>query len=451
MYPAVSARARVWRTCIGWLGFLVAVLAAPARSAAAERPNIIWIWADNLAYRDLGVYGHPSVKTPALDRLAQDGARFTQYYVAHTVCSPSRAALLTGRQPFRTGIIDVLRPDSPLGLPADEITIAAALRKQGYVCAALGKWHLGDRRQFLPTRHGFDSYLGLPYSMDMLPTLLYRDDKIVEDLAGDKVQNITERFTDEAIRFVTANKDRPFFLYFAHTLPHPPINLPRKDRTQRPIYFDALEHIDQQTGLLLEALAKNGLEDKTLIFFSSDNGPMEDDGDTGGLRGRIRDAYEGGIRVPLIARWPGKIPAGRVVDRPAIAYDIFPTLVRQAGGQLPADRVYDGQDVWPLLTGKGEFRREKPFFWVYSDRVSAVRDGQWKLHVRQRDKLLKTFELYDVVKDPKETQNLSERFPEEFERLKKQVREFQAGVPTAWTVTYPVRDPAKMKSGYRKE
>ncbi|MHC4798504.1 MAG: sulfatase-like hydrolase/transferase, partial [Planctomycetota bacterium] len=327
---------------------------APANQSPWQKPNFIWIWADNLAYGDLGVYGNKQIKTPVIDQLAHSGIRLTQYYIAHTVCSPSRAALITGRQPFRVGIVDVLRPDGPSGLPADEITLAEALRKQGYATAAFGKWHMGDRPKFLPCQHGFDTYFGLPYSMDMLPTILYHDNKIIQRLDGDKIQNITERLIDKAIEFVTSHKNQPFFIYFSHTIPHSPLNLPPQYRTpDRPIYHDAIEYMDLQTGRLLQVLDQNELSDNTLVVFSSDNGPMGKYGDTAGLRGRIRDSHEGGVRVPFVARWPGKIPAGKAVDTPAIAFDIFPTFVQLAGGSMPEDRIYDGQDITPILTGKG--------------------------------------------------------------------------------------------------
>jgi arylsulfatase A len=331
--------------------------------------------------------------------------------------------------------------------------LAEALREQGYATAAIGKWHLGDRRQFLPCQHGFDTYFGLPYSMDMLPTVLYRDNDIVDELRGDKVQNVTERLTDEAIRFIAANKNRPFFVYFSHTIPHPPLNLPPKHRTpNRTVYADALEYMDREVGRLLDALEKHGLTQNTLVIFTSDNGPMGKYGSTGGLRGRIRDSYEGGLRVPFVARWPGKIPAGSVIDTPAIAYDVFPTVVRLAGGKIPKDRTYDGQDIWPILSGQpGKFKRRHPFVWVYLDNVTAIRDGRWKLHVAKRDKPLETPELYDLDKDPRESQSLSKEHPKVLSRLLKTVAEFQSGVPYVWSLKYPVRDPAKLKSGIRRK
>ncbi len=416
------------------------------------RPNIVWIWSDNLAYQDVGIYGNQEINTPVINRLASEGIRLTQYYIAHTVCSPSRAALLTGRQPFRVGIVDVLRPDSPSGIPDDEITLAEALKGVGYATAAFGKWHLGDRREHLPTQHGFDFYFGLPYSMDMLPTILYRNNEIINELSGDKVQTVTERMTDKAIHFINDNKENPFFLYFSHTLPHPPINLPPENRTPgRPIYQDAIEYMDMQTGRILEALEKCGLSDNTLVIFSSDNGPMLRDGNTGGLRGRIRDSYEGGIRVPFIARWPGKIPAGTVSDTPAIAYDIFPTFIHLAGGHLPDDRVYDGQNIWPILSGENTVARKEPFFWVYLDNVTSMRDGKWKFHVARRDKTLEIPELYDLEDDPYEKHPVNDHYPDIVKKMTQQVQEFQQQIPHVWTLKYPVRDPQKRESGIRRK
>lgn len=439
----------------GFLGSAAALAAgaATAGHAASKRPpNVVWIWADNLAYGDLEAYGNTRVKTPAFNRLAQEGARFNQFYVAHTVCSPSRAALLTGRQPFRCGIIDVLRPDGPSGLPADEITLAEALRDQGYATAAFGKWHLGDRTEFLPLQHGFDTYFGLPYSMDMLPTVLYRGNEIAESLDGEKVSNITERLTDAAIDFIGEQRERPFFVYFSHTLPHPPINLPNAARNEgHSAYEDAIEHLDFHTGRILGALDAMGLAENTLVVYSSDNGPMDKGGSAGELRGRIRDAYEGGVRVPFAARWPGVIPAGRVVETPAIMYDIFPTLLGLADADLPSDRVYDVQDIAPLLTGEGTFSRDRPFVWVYLDRVTALRDGNWKLHVAERDRPLETPLLYDLETDPGENNSLTADHPDVVEKLTKFIAEVEKDIPKAWGLYYPVRDPAKRPGGVRRE
>ncbi len=438
--------------------FVAGVLASAGAHAGSDepppgrKPNVVWIWADNLAYRDVGCYGSPTIRTPTFDGLARDGVRLTRYYVAHVVCSPSRVALLTGRQPFRAGITDVLRPDSPTGLPADEITLAEALHDLGYATMALGKWHLGDRPAFLPTRHGFDGYLGLPYSMDMAPTLLIRDDRVIAELPGPAAAEVTERLVDEAVRYVTANRDRPFFLYLAHTIPHPPLTLPDAARTPgRPIYEDAVEYMDRQTGRLLEAIDRLGLADDTIVVFTSDNGPMSKEGDAGGLRGRIGESYEGGVRVPFVARYPGKIPAGRVSDVPVIAYDMFPTLVHLAGGRVPGDRIYDGQDAWPVLTGRGEFSRAKPLVWVFDDNVTAVLDppGRWKLHLGGGAATFAQPQLYDLDADPAEAHDVAARRPDVVKRLTAAAEEVRKDVPKVWTLKYPVRDPLKARGGVR--
>ncbi|MFP4502962.1 MAG: sulfatase-like hydrolase/transferase [Candidatus Hydrogenedentota bacterium] len=415
-------------------------------------PNLVWIWCDNLAYGDLGCYGNERAHTPNIDRLADQGARFTQYYIAHTVCSPSRAGLLTGRQPWRTGIVDVLRPDGPSGLPDDEITLGAALKERGYATAAFGKWHLGDRREFLPLQHGFDHWYGLPYSMDMRPTLLYRDNEIAERLPGDGVQDVTTRLTDDAIDFMRGHQEEPFFLYFSHPIPHPPLNIPERcRRPDRNIYEDAVSYMDEQTGRILDALDELGLADNTIVAFSSDNGPMGKYGETAGLRGGIRDAYEGGIRVPLVMRYPGHIPAGGTVDTPAIAYDIFPTFLGRAGGAVPDDRVYDGIDIWPLCTGAGAVERDEPMVWVYFDNVTTVREGDWKLHVGHRNKRLDPPELYNLAEDPQETTPVNDAHPNELARLAKYATAYEKEVPKVWSLQYPVRDPAKRPSGVRRE
>ncbi|MBL8218940.1 MAG: sulfatase-like hydrolase/transferase [Bryobacterales bacterium] len=281
---------------------------------------------------------------------------------------------------------------------------------------------------------------------------LHRDREVIEDLAGEKVETITERYADEAIAFLRAARGGPFFLYLSHTIPHPPIHLPaRAKHPGRDIYDDAIEHMDEQTGRILRVLDELGLRGNTLIFFSSDNGPMAPGGQTGGLRGRIRDAYEGGVRVPFLASWRGRIPAGRTVKDPAIAYDIFPTLARLAGAPMPRDREFDGQDIWPLLAGSGVIHREKPFYWVYLDNVTTVRDGKWKLHVGSRERALAEPELYDVEADPQESRNLASAEPAVVTRLRAQIALYQKGIPKVWPLMYPVRDKRKLPSGPRKK
>jgi len=434
-------------------GLATGIATRTAKAAAKDRqPNILWIWSDNLACGDLGCYGNEGIHTPHIDAFAREGIRLTQYYIAHSVCSPSRAALLTGRQPWRSGVVDVLRPDSPSGLPADEITLGDALGEVGYATAAFGKWHLGDRREFLPCQRGFDRYFGLPYSMDMLPTLLMRDNEVIDHLDGDKVQNVTERLTDAAIDWMRQLRDEPFFIYFNHTLPHPPLNLPPERRHEgRSAYQDALEYMDAEVGRLLDALEEAGMAGDTLVVFSSDNGPMLRDGDTGGLRGRIRDHYEGGLRVPLIARYPGHFPPGVEIDTPCTALDIFPTLVNRVGGSVPGDRVYDGTDIWPVLTGAGDVERTEPWVWVYLQRVNTIREGKWKIHLAHRDALLPEPELYDIDADPGESTPLQAQHPEVVARLTEFAKDYEAQLPRVWSLQYPVRDPARRPSGVRRD
>ena len=384
--------------------------------------------------------------------MAEEGIRLTQYYIAHSVCSPSRAALLTGRQPYRAGIVDVLRPDSPTGLPPEEITIAEALRGVGYATAAFGKWHLGDRPEYLPLQHGFDHFVGMPYSMDMEPTVLYTDNAITERFPGGEAHQLTKRITDAAIGFLRAPKTGPFFIYFNHTLPHPPIHIPPEAvHPGRTRYADSISHMDAETGRLLDALDELGLRENTLVIFSSDNGPMAKDGDAGGLRGRIRDTYEGGIRVPLLARWPGHIPPGSVSACPAIAYDIFPTLCALGQAELPSDRIYDGQDIGAVWSGAGPVVRKAPMVWVHLDKVTSVRDGKWKLHVARQNQPLPHPELYNIDEDERETTSVAEAHPEVVARLLDVVRRVEAETPMVWNLNYPVRDSEKRPSGVRRE
>ncbi|QDV33124.1 Arylsulfatase [Tautonia plasticadhaerens] len=313
--------------------------------------------------------------------------------------------------------------------------MAEALRGLGYATMAIGKWHLGDRPESLPTNHGFDGNLGLPYSMDMAPTILIRDEEIVEELPGDAVADLTGRYTDEATRFLEEDREGPFFLYLSHTLPHPPLNIPGRFRGDgRPAYNDAIEYLDAENGRLLGAIDRLGLADSTLIVFTSDNGPMAAEGDAGPLRGRIRDSYEGGLRVPFVARFPGRIPPGRVVDEPVVAFDLFPTLVTLAGGTPPDDRELDGQDVWSLLDGSGTVDRTSPFVWAYDDEVTAVRSGRWKLLLGNQDVRFPSAMRFDVEADPGEANDLAADHPDVVAGLRGFAEEYERQLPVVWTL-----------------
>lgn len=392
------------------LHLLIAVLAAVAfgpPGRAATKPNIIIILADDLGYGDLGCYGSPTIRTPNLDRMATEGLRFTDFYVAAEVCTPSRAAILTGRYPIRSGMCGnrrVLFPDSKGGLPSREITIAEALKTAGYATAHIGKWHLGIHPGSRPLDQGFDFSLGLPYSNDMdarpgLPSgasgspdpprdgwnvPLIRNNQIVERPADQTT--LTKRYTDEALRFISQHKNRPFFLYFAHTFPHVPLfaSPAFKGKSRAGIYGDAVEELDWSVGELLDAIRKQGLDRKTFVFFTSDNGPWLTMGDQGGSAGLLRDGkgstWEGGMRVPGIAWMPGRIRKG-VTSELVHSMDLFPTALALAGVPRPADVELDGTNIAPFLFDGGQLPK-RPFFYYRGDQLFACRFGEWKAHFK---------------------------------------------------------------------
>ena len=370
------------RTSIALATLAVAciVLAAGCCSLRADEttppPNFVILFADDLGYGDLGCYGHPTIRTPRLDHMAAEGMRLMQFYSAAPVCTPSRAALLTGRLAIRSGLCSdkrrVLFPASKGGLPADEVTLAEALRERGYATACVGKWHLGHLPRFLPTRNGFDHYFGLPYSNDMhgepvtesgglsQPLPLFRDEAVIESEPDQKL--LTERYTGEAIRFIrdctAATPRRPFFLYLPYTMPHVPLAASEKfaGRSPRGLYGDAVETIDWSVGQILGTLRDAKIADNTLVIFTSDNGPWLLRRLNGGSAGLLRDGkgstWEGGMREPCIAWWPGKVPGGTTSQAIGSTLDLFPTIVKLAGGKLPTDRELDGFDLSQVLLGK---------------------------------------------------------------------------------------------------
>ncbi len=390
-------------------------------------PNFVVIFVDDMGYQDVGCFGSPLIKTPNIDRMAQEGRRFTSFYV-HPVCTPSRAALLTGCYPMRVSLPNVINQKSTIGISSSEITMAQMLKTRGYATACIGKWHLGWQRQFLPTRHGFDYYFGLPYSNDMNgadknppgPPLI-QNEKIIEQPAAQ--DTLTQRYTREAIRFITQNRDRPFFLYLPHTMVHVPLHASDafRDKSARGLYGDAVEEIDWSTGEILDTLRKLGLDDNTLVVFTSDNGPWLIKGKDGGCALPLRDGkgstYEGGVRVPCVMRWPGHIPAGSVCSEAAMSIDLFPTFARLAGAKVPSDRIIDGMDIWPLVAGTpGAVCPHEAIFYYRGDRLQAVRSGKWKLILeRPKDKV--ALALYDLDSDISETTDLSATYPSIVKRL----------------------------------
>ncbi len=463
-----------------------------AASAAPALPNFIVILTDDQGYADLGVQGHPYIRTPNLDRMAGEGLRLTDFY-AQPFCGPARAALMTGTYPARNSLMFNHIPNARTGIHPNEITIAELLRDRGYATAMLGKWHLGDAPEFLPTRHGFDSYYGLPYSNDMWPfhpkierrpdegermrytrertaytgyaqseetypvdwfppLPLMENEAVVE--VNPQQQLLTAAYADRALEFIRANTERPFFLYLAHAMPHVPLFRSRafRDRSLRGLYGDVIEEIDHHTGRILNELQKLGLDERTLVIFTSDNGPWAgygiDSGSAGLLRGSKGTVLEGGVRVPAILRWPGRIPAGLVSSAVASIMDIFPTLAQLSGGEPPRDRTIDGRDLEPLWAEpdkaeghpalyffEGGFRYKAEDGPPENDpQLRAVRSGPWKLHVqteqgRARGNLkIVPSELYQIRYDPSEAHDMAEKHPDVVERLTKQAQAFSDGL-----------------------
>ncbi len=438
------------------LVLLVLVGDGPARAAEARPgPNVIIVLADDLGYGDLGCFGARGWKTPNLDRLAKEGVRLTDFHVAQPVCSASRAALLTGCYPNRLGIHGALGPAARHGIHADETTLAEVLRARGYATACVGKWHLGHHPMFLPTRHGFDEYLGLPYSNDMWPhhpearprtfpaLPLFDGEKVVDaDVTPEDQATLTARYTERAVRFIGNNKGRPFFLYLAHAMPHVPLFVGAKFKgsSERGLYGDVVQEIDGSVGRLLAALKEHGLENDTLVMFASDNGPWLSYGNHGGGAGPLREGkgtvWEGGTRVPFVARWPGKVPAGSECREPAMTIDLLPTLAGLAGAELPRRKI-DGKDVWPLLAGRPGARcpHEAYFFYYGQGELQAVRSGRWKLMLPHTSRTMKDQapgkdgkpgryrqekvgqELYDLESDVGEKRNVADQNPDVVRRL----------------------------------
>jgi arylsulfatase A len=451
---------------LGWLVFLVfAVAGVQGQEKKVEgKPNIIFILADDLGYADVGCYGAKGFKTPQLDRMASEGVRLTSFYTGCSVCSGSRAAFLTGRHYQRVGVPPVMFPANKNGLNPKEITIATLLRKLGYFTGIIGKWHLGHLLSFLPIRHGFQYYYGIPYSNDMgidpvnakfARDVLFREGKDEATVRTEKPINgkaplmrgeevieypvdqatLAKRYTAEVVRLIKEHKDEPFFLYMAHTMPHVPLAVSPafKGRTKT-LFGDVMEELDWSVGEVLHAVKDAGIDDKTLVIFTSDNGAHQ--GSAGPLRGKKATMYEGGFRVPFIARWPGKVPVGVVSDEVAGAVDLLPTLAKLAGGSAPDDRPIDGKDIRPILFGEPGAKSPHEFFF-FPHGNGAVRSGQWKFYPWQEgaDKKDKKppekgakVQLYDLTKDLGETTNVAEQHPAIVERLATAYQRFMEDV-----------------------
>ncbi len=442
--------------------FLILTLSLLSCQAPPEapRPNLIVIFCDDLGYGDLASFGHPTIRTPNLDRMAQEGQKWTHFYSAASVCTPSRAALLTGRLPVRNGMMSpksrVLFPDSASGIPENEVTLAEALRAEGYATACVGKWHLGHLPQYLPTNNGFDSYFGIPYSNDMDQTRkgstrelvktarieywnvpLLRDQEVVERPADQRT--ITKRYSEEAVRFIRENRERPFFLYLAHSLPHVPLFASEEflGTSKRGLYGDVVEEIDHGVGQIMQALTDLGIAERSLVVFTSDNGPWLPYKEHGGSAGLLREGkgatWEGGMREPTIFWWPGKLDSGVVMEMGA-TLDLFSTFCEIAGAKVPADRIMDSYDLGPVLFGTGESPRKSMFFYRES-KLYAVRLDEFKAHFITKPVYTGRTEaethhdpplLYHLGRDPGEQYDVAHLHPDVIQSIEKLVAVHQS-------------------------
>ncbi len=439
------------------LAFLILLPFKANTQSPDEKLNFIIIFADDLGYGDLSSYGHPTILTPNLDQMAEEGQKWTNFYVGASVCTPSRAALLTGRLPVRSGLSSnssrVFFPDSHNGIPASEITLAEQMKSAGYATACIGKWHLGHQEEYLPTNHGFDYYFGIPYSndMDLLVEInsmqgymdfwksaerhetrnfnvpLIRNTEVIERPADQNT--ITKRYTDESIAFIRENRNKPFFLYLAHNLPHVPLFASQEflGTSKRGLYGDVVEEIDSGVGRILQTLHDTGLDENTIVIFTSDNGPWlimeQESGSAGLLREGKGSTWEGGMRVPGIFWAPGKIEPGVVTDI-GTTMDLFTTLSSLAGVSIPDDRIIDGVDLSPVLFEGNNTSREEVFYYRGQD-LFAVRSGNYKAHFitqsgyeqnrTEHDPPL----LFNLAEDPSEKYNIAEDHPEVIERIMK--------------------------------
>lgn len=435
---------------------LLLCLGAPGAGAAGEElPNVVVIFTDDQGYADVGFYGAEGFETPNLDRMAREGTRFTDFYVAQATCTPSRAALLTGTYPNRIGLPRVIGPAARHGLNADEMTLADLVKQQGYATAMFGKWHLGHHPEFLPTRHGFDEFFGIPYSNDMWPhhpthahrypalPLIEGDEVLKPDVTAEEQEQFTTWFTERAVDFIERNREGLFLLYLAHPQPHVPLFVSEKFRgkSERGLFGDVIMEIDWSVGQILDALDKHDLGDRTLVIFTSDNGPWLSYGDHAGSADPLREgkatSWEGGMRVPCIMRWPGQIPAGRILQTPTMTIDILPTVAEVIGADLP-DHPIDGKSIWPLISGQpGAKSPHEAYFHYANEELQAVRSGRWKLYFPREYRTLAGepggtggvpvpyaqaqagLELYDVQQDWSETNNVADQYPDVVRRLEK--------------------------------
>lgn len=446
-----------------WISFMLLILVTGVNSYGQEGklPNVIIIFTDDQGYEDVGVFGSPDIKTPHLDKMADEGLKLTSFYAAQAVCSASRAGLLTGSYPNRVGINGALMPHSKIGLNPSETTIAGMLKPQGYKTALFGKWHLGDHPDFMPTKQGFDEYYGIPYSNDMWPLHpqqgqdfnfgplpLYENENIIDTLTDQSF--LTASLTEKSVAFIEKNKDQPFFLYLAHPQPHVPLFVSDKfkGKSRQGLYGDVIMEIDWSVGQIMEALKRTGLDENTLVIFTSDNGPWLSYGDHSGSAYPLREgkgtALEGGQRVPCIIRFPDRLDAGRILDVPMMTIDILPTIAALTGAELP-EKTIDGKNIWPILTGESEESPHEAYFFYYKvNELHGVRYGDWKMYFPHTYRSLNgrgggrnnipveyeilsmdEIELYNLSSDISETKNVAAENPEVVDEIKKLAEEMR--------------------------
>ena len=408
------------------LGIATTALTVPgckgSGEASVDKPNFVVIFTDDQGYADVGCFGAEGFETPNIDLMATEGMKFTSFYSAAPVCTPARAALLTGCYPMRVSTPRVLFPRDNVGLNPDEITIADILKTRAYATCCIGKWHLGHLPEFLPTRQGFDYYFGIPYSNDMNPVVLVEDEKTIE-VKPDQSQ-LTRRYTEKAVEFIEKNKDRPFFVYLPHTMPHIPLFVSDefKGKSKQGLYGDVIMEIDWSVGEILKTLKQLGIDEKTLVIFTSDNGPWLSKGAHGGSAKPLRDGkfatYEGGMREPCVMRWPGKIPAGSTCSEIATTMDFLPTFAKLAGAKVPTDRTIDGKDICALMMDPKAKTPYEEFFYYFERQLGAVRSGKWKLvFERKRGGKVIGAGLYNLEQDIGETRDVSADHPGVVRRL----------------------------------
>jgi arylsulfatase A len=438
------------------LGVLALLLVAVS-ARAADRPNLVLILIDDLGYGDIGPFGSKLNHTPNLDRMAEEGMKLTSFYGC-PVCTPSRAQFMTGCYAKRVSLPNVLFPAAAVGISKDEHTLPELLRKRGYTTMCVGKWHLGDQPEFLPTRHGFDHYFGLPYSNDMGPTEdkpdkpgkpgkprpkrpplpLLRDETVVETVSAEGQDRLTERYTEEAVKFLKEHKDGPFFLYLAHTAVHLPLHpgAAFRGKSKNGKYGDWVEEMDWSVGQVLDALRELKIDDNTLVLFTSDNGGTKL-ASNAPLRGFKASTLEGGMREPTIVRWPGKVPAGKACGAVTANLDVLPTFVKLAGGELPGDRRIDGHDLWPVLSGKSQESPHEAFYYFNGNQLAAVRCGPWKLEVKDA-------KLYNLDSDPGEETDVAKDNAEVVKRLQGYVKKMDTDLGKDNKAGLGVRKPGRV-------